>query len=92
MTEGESKISEWVGEVHEGDAYEVLDDMPSNSVNMAMTSPPYYGLRDYNVDEQIGHEESLVEYIDNIVEIGNEVQRVLRDEGSWWLKDRKSVV
>jgi DNA modification methylase len=52
---------------------------------MAMTSPPYYGLRDYSVEGQIGLEDSLDCYIDSLVSVGRELRRVLRDDGSWWL-------
>jgi DNA modification methylase len=50
-----------------------------------MTSPPYFGLRDYGDDEQIGLEESLDEYISELVGVGDALRRVLRDDGSWWL-------
>jgi len=54
-------------------------------VHMCMTSPPYFGLRDYGDDEQIGLEESLDEYISELVGVGDALRRVLRDDGSWWL-------
>jgi DNA modification methylase len=50
-----------------------------------MTSPPYYGLRDYGVDGQIGLEDSLAEFVEALVNVGEELRRVLRDDGSWWL-------
>jgi len=50
-----------------------------------MTSPPYFGLRDYGADGQIGLEDSLDEYISELVAVGEELRRVLRDDGSWWL-------
>ncbi|WP_245852864.1 DNA-methyltransferase [Natrinema ejinorense] len=50
-----------------------------------MTSPPYFGLRDYGVEGQIGLEESLDEYIDALLEVAAELRRVLRDDASWWL-------
>jgi DNA modification methylase len=50
-----------------------------------MTSPPYWGLRDYDVDGQIGLEDSLAEYIEELVAVGDALRRVLRDDGSWWL-------
>lgn len=52
---------------------------------MAMCSPPYFGLRDYGVDGQIGLEDSLEAYIEQLVAVGDELRRVLRDDGSWWL-------
>ena len=59
--------------------------MPADSVHTVMTSPPYYGLRDYGEDRQIGLEDSLDDYLGTIVEVGEELRRVLRDDGSWWL-------
>jgi DNA modification methylase len=75
----------FVNDVHQDDAVEALGEMPADSVHCVMTSPPYFGLRDYGVDGQIGLEESLDEYIQSIVEVADELQRVLRDDGSWWL-------
>lgn len=68
-----------------GDAAEVLRNMPSESVNCCVTSPPYYGLRDYGTDGQIGLEETPEQYIERLVEIFREVRRVLRDDGTLWL-------
>jgi DNA modification methylase len=75
----------WINDVHQGDAAETLAEMPESSVHMAMTSPPYFGLRDYGVEGQIGLEDSLTEYIDTLVDVGKELRRVLRNDGSWWL-------
>ena len=50
-----------------------------------VTSPPYYGLRDYGVDGQIGLEQSPEEYVAKMVDIFREVRRVLRDDGTVWL-------
>jgi len=141
--------TEWVNDIHQGDAGETLAEMPESSVHCVMTSPPYFGLRDYgedvetiwggkescnhswvekkkapqggeNTDEnppntgadtttqesrirggsgvvsdkcvycgawkgQLGLEPELDQFISNLVEIGKEVRRVLRDDGSWWL-------
>ncbi len=71
--------------IHTGDVYDVLPTLPESSVHMCMTSPPYFGLRDYGEEDQIGLEESLDEYIQNLVRVGDELKRVLRDDGSWWL-------
>ena len=78
-------IEDWTNEVHKGDAREVLSDMPSGSVNMAVTSPPYYGLRDYGEEGQLGLENTPGEFIENIVEVCSEIKRVLRDDGSFYL-------
>ena len=138
---GGGEIDDWVNDIHQGDAKEVLREMPESSVHMVMTSPPYYGLRDYGDEtitvwggdddcehqwddrevyqdspvrrggpdqhdttakddrwrttgrcvecgarrEQLGLEEQLDDYIQDLVEVGEEIRRVLRDDGTWWL-------
>lgn len=79
------EIGQWTNQVHEGDCLDVLAEMPADSVHMCMTSPPYYGLRDYDADGQIGLEDSLDEYIQKLVDVGEALRRVLRPDGSWWL-------
>ena len=69
----------------QGDALSVLKTLQSESVDMCVTSPPYYGLRDYGVEGQLGLEESPEKYIDRLVEVFREVKRVLRDDGTLWL-------
>ena len=68
-----------------GDCRDVLETLPTESVHCAVTSPPYYGLRDYGVAGQIGLEASPTEYVDAIVEVFREVRRVLRPDGTLWL-------
>ncbi len=68
-----------------GDALEVLKKFPTESVNAIITSPPYYALRDYGVDGQIGQESTPEEYIENMVEVFAEARRVLRSDGVLWL-------
>lgn len=68
-----------------GDAAEVLKGFPSESVNMCVTSPPYFGLRDYGMPGQIGNEPSPEEYISRLLEVFREVRRVLREDGTLWL-------
>jgi DNA modification methylase len=68
-----------------GDCREVLKTIPEKSVHCCVTSPPYYGLRDYGVDGQIGLEESPNEYVNELVKVFSEVKRVLRDDGTLWL-------
>ena len=68
-----------------GDAVECLKTLPAGSVNMCVTSPPYYGLRDYGVEGQIGIEASPDEYISRLVAVFDEVYRVLADDGTLWL-------
>jgi DNA modification methylase len=68
-----------------GDALQVLKTLPSESVHCCVTSPPYWGLRDYGVDGQIGLEETLDEWLEKIVQVFREVRRVLRSDGTLWL-------
>ncbi len=68
-----------------GDSLEVLRGMEDESVDMCVTSPPYYGLRDYGVDGQIGREQSPEEYVEKLVQIFREVRRVLKPDGTLWL-------
>lgn len=68
-----------------GDALAVLKTLPSESVNCCVTSPPYFGLRDYGVDGQIGLEESVADYILKLVEIFREARRVLKKDGTLWV-------
>ena len=68
-----------------GDAAEVLKTLPPESVNMCVTSPPYYGLRDYGEQGQIGIEQTPDEYIVRLVKVFDEVYRVLAKDGTLWL-------
>ena len=68
-----------------GDALEVLKTLPDECVQMCVTSPPYYGLRDYGAEGQIGCEQTPFEYIDRLTEIFREVRRVLKSNGTLWL-------
>ena len=71
--------------IYIGDALTCLKQMPDESVNCCVTSPPYYGLRDYGVDGQLGNENTPEEYISKMVEIFTEVNRVLKKDGTLWL-------
>jgi len=68
-----------------GDCREVLRTLPESSVHCVVTSPPYFGLRDYGVDGQIGLEQTPDEYVAEMVAVFREVRRVLRDDGTLWL-------
>ena len=68
-----------------GDALAVLRTMPDDVVQCVVTSPPYWGLRDYGVEGQIGLEKTPEEYVAKMVEVFREVRRVLRDDGTLWL-------
>lgn len=71
--------------IHIGDCREILRTLPEQSVQCCVTSPPYYGLRDYGVDGQIGLEETPERFITQLVDVFREVRRVLRDDGTLWL-------
>lgn len=68
-----------------GDALSVLRRISDNYIDCCVTSPPYYGLRDYGVEGQLGLEESPQEYIEKMVKIFREVRRTLRPDGTLWL-------
>jgi DNA modification methylase len=68
-----------------GDAIASLREMPPQSAHMCVTSPPYYGLRDYGHAAQIGLEHTPDEFVAKLVEVFREVRRVLRDDGTLWL-------
>lgn len=71
--------------IHHGDALEVLRTMPGESVHTCVTSPPYWGLRDYGIAGQLGLESTPDEYVSRMVEVFREVRRVLRGDGTLWL-------
>lgn len=69
----------------QGDCREVLATLPDESVNTCVTSPPYFSLRDYGVEGQMGLEPTPDEFIAGMVSVFREVRRVLRDDGTLWL-------
>lgn len=69
----------------QGDSLSLLCQMPDKCVHTCVTSPPYYGLRDYGIDGQIGLEETPEIYVSRLVDVFREVRRVLRDDGTLWL-------
>lgn len=68
-----------------GDCRKKLQELPDKSVHMIWTSPPYFGLRDYGNDDQIGLEPSPDEFVDAMVKVMRDCHRVLRDDGTLWL-------
>ena len=68
-----------------GDCREVLKKLPEKHFNTVVTSPPYYGLRDYGTEEQFGLEDTPEAFVKNLVEVFKEIKRVLRDDGTVWL-------
>jgi len=71
--------------LHVGDCRSVLTTIDAGSVDCCVTSPPYFGLRDYGHDGQIGLEQTPDEYVQQMVAVFREVRRVLRDDGTLWL-------
>jgi len=72
-------------EIKVGDVLAKIAEIESGTVDTCVTSPPYWGLRDYNNDGQIGLEQDPNEYVAKMVEVFREVKRVLKDEGTLWL-------
>lgn len=71
--------------IHIGDALEILSAMPKDSAQTCVTSPPYWGLRDYGTKGQLGLEATPEKYVQRLVGIFSEVRRVLRKDGTLWL-------
>jgi len=73
------------GTIYCGDSLDVLSGMADESVDCCITSPPYWGLRDYGCDNQLGLEKTPEEYVANMVQLFREVRRVLKKDGVLWL-------
>ena len=74
-----------INQVLLGDSIEVLKTLPDNSIDCCVTSPPYWNLRNYNVEGQIGNEPTMGEYVASIVAVFAEVRRALKPEGTCWV-------
>jgi len=74
-----------INKVHNIDCFEGVKKLDNKSVDMVITSPPYWALRDYGVDGQLGLEPTFEEYIDKLCNIFDEVKRVLRKDGTCWV-------
>ncbi|SDR10988.1 site-specific DNA-methyltransferase [Pseudovibrio sp. Tun.PSC04-5.I4] len=86
MTSPETiRIGDLPCQIRLGDVLERLREVPGDSVECVVTSPPYWGLRDYGVEGQLGLEPTLKEHIDKMVEVFEEVRRVLKPEGTCWI-------
>ena len=72
-------------EILVGDALSVLGSIPAGRFRCCVTSPPYWGLRDYGIPEQIGAEADVEGYVTHLAEVFREVRRVLTDDGTLWL-------
>ena len=78
--------------VYHGDARVVMAEMEPESVHCVVTSPPYWGLRDYSAEGQLGLEPTPEQYVENMVAVFREVRRVLRSDGTVWLNLGDSYV
>lgn len=78
-------MAESASVIMQGDAVAGLQRLPSESVQCVVTSPPYWGLRDYQQPGQIGLEQTLEQFVDRLVTVFAEVRRVLKDDGVLWL-------
>lgn len=74
-----------MGRILCGDSLEMLKTLPDCSVDCCVTSPPYYGLRDYGVDGQIGLEDTPEHFVDRLKDVFSEVRRVLKPDGTCWV-------
>ena len=74
-----------LNKIYNENCLETVKRMPDNFLNCVVTSPPYYGLRDYGTDEQFGLEETPEKFVENLVTLFREINRVLRDNGTVWL-------
>jgi DNA modification methylase len=71
--------------LYQGDALAVLREMEPGSVDCVVTSPPYFGLRDYGVDGQLGAEDTPAAFVERLVGVFREARRVLADDGTLWV-------
>lgn len=72
-------------QIKQGNCLDVMKKLKAGSVNCCVTSPPYFGLRDYGNEEQIGLEETPDKFVEALVDVFREVKRLLRDDGTVWL-------
>jgi DNA modification methylase len=78
-------INTLINKIIQGDALQVLKTIPDNSVDCIVTSPPYWALRDYEVEGQLGLEPDFNEYLSKLIEIFDEAKRTLKDTGTCWI-------
>ena len=76
---------EFINKIFHGQAKECLRSLPDSIVDTCVTSPPYWGLRDYGVDGQLGQEPTPELYVNNLVSVFQDVRRILKDDGTLWL-------
>ena len=74
-----------INSILQGDSLQMLKTLPDNCIDCCVTSPPYYGLRDYGVKGQIGLEETPEAYVQKLVDVFHEVKRILKPDGTLWV-------
>ena len=74
-------------DIKTGDCRDILKTLKDKSIDCVVTSPPYWGLRDYGNSSQMGMEQTPEEYIYNLVQVFGEIRRVLKDKGTVWLNN-----
>jgi DNA modification methylase len=78
-------LKDFVNQILEGNALDLLKQFPSNFVDCIITSPPYFKVRNYQVAGQLGQENTVEEYISELIKVFSEIKRVLKDTGSCWV-------
>ena len=78
-------MQDYLNKILVGDSLSSMKNMPDNCIDCAITSPPYFNLRSYSVDKQIGNEETPEQYVNKLVEVFHELKRILKPEGTFWL-------
>ena len=71
--------------IYQGNVFDKLQEIETESVQCVVTSPPYWGLRNYQMDDQLGLEDTPEAFIDNMVKVFSEIKRVLKNDGTVWL-------
>lgn len=71
--------------IYQGNVFDKLQEIDTESVQCVVTSPPYWGLRNYQMDDQLGLEDTPEAFIDNMVKVFSEIKRVLKNDGTVWL-------
>ncbi|MBP5723658.1 MAG: site-specific DNA-methyltransferase [Bacteroidales bacterium] len=78
-------MQDYLNKILVGDSLSLMKEMPDNCIDCAITSPPYFNLRSYSVENQIGNEETPEQYVNKLVEVFHELKRILKPEGTFWL-------
>ncbi len=81
----QSAIEKYLNRITCGDSLKVLQKIPSETIDCVVTSPPYWALRDYGVKGQIGLESTIEEYLEKLIQVFDEVKRVLKPSGTCWI-------